>query len=241
VLRLLGGAPRPMGITEVADELGLPKATVFRLLRDLAEVNCVISDEDSQGYRLAPGLIELGELARRQIDVADLARPVLEEVAHQVRETVNLGVLHDDKVLVVDSARDLKGPRLTADLGPVSELYCSALGKALLSCLPGDRRERMLDEMKLSRQTEHTITSVEALRRELDQVRRSGVAYDREEYELGLYCIAVPVRRKSEAAAGAISACGPVSRLQEKQEEVVQYLRDAAGRLIPLLPGDAGA
>ncbi len=240
VMRLLGRESRPFGVTEVAEALDLPKASVYRLLRDLAEVQCVCSDERG-GYQLGAGLIELGEMARRQIDLPAFARPVLQDLAHRLQETVNLGILHGDAVLVADSVKDAEGPRLTVDLGPVSEVHCSALGKALLAGLPEDRREELLGRIQLHARTERTITSREQLRREVDEVRRTGVAYDREECEPGLFCIAVSIGGVGGSDPAAISVSGPMSRLgDERQARIIQHLRSAAERLQPVAPPGCG-
>ena len=237
----LGRSGRPQGTTELADSLGLPKASVFRLLKDLVEVRCVSYDEDTQAYKLGPVLIELGDLARKQLELTDLARPVLEEVARGVQETVNLGVLNQSRVLILDSVTDRKGPKLTVQLGPVSDLHCSALGKALLSCLSDSEMQRVLEGASLESRTPNTVTCIDHLCSEVDEVRDSGVAYDREEYEEGLFCTAVPVCTGPDGDPVAISVSGPVSRLKGRRRcAIEQHLADAARKLGGLLCRSSG-
>lgn len=235
VLRTLADTPQPMGITEVAATLELPKASVFRLLRDLREVDCVMYDDRSQTYTLGPTLVQLGEQARGQLHLMNTARPVLEQLTKKVGEMVNIGILYDNKVLILDSVRDIEGPCLTVNLAPVSELHCSAIGKALLSCLPPDLVEEMVRSLDLSQRTPNTITSRDVLCQEIEEIRQTGIAYDQEEYEMGLFCLGVPVCN-GEHPLAAISIAGPVSRMKAYGLESMETaLLDAAQHLELLL------
>lgn len=235
VLKTLAETPQPMGITEVAATLELPKASVFRLLRDLREVDCVMYDEGSQTYTLGPTLVQLGEQARGQLHLMTAARPVLEQLAGEVGEMVSMGILYDSKVLILDSVRDSEGPCLTVNLNPVSELHSSAMGKALLSCLPPAEMEDLVDGLNLDPRTPNTITSREQLCQELEDVRQTGIAYDREEYEMGLFCLGVPVRNGEQPLA-TISIAGPVSRMKAfGLPSMERALVDAARHLEQLL------
>lgn len=239
VLKTLAETGEPMGITEVAAALELPKASVFRLLRDLREVDCVIYDERAQTYTLGPTLVQLGEQARAQLHLINTARPVLEQLARKIGEMVNLGILYDNKVLVIDSVRDIEGPCLTVNLDPVAELHCSALGKALLSCLPAAEVRDMLEGLTLGERTPNTISSPKQLLEEIEEVRRTGIAYDQEEYELGLLCLGVPVRSGDRPLA-AISIAGPVTRMKAYGLASIETAILDAGQHLELLLGSAG-
>ncbi|MEX2355686.1 MAG: IclR family transcriptional regulator [Thermaerobacterales bacterium] len=214
VLQILADSHRPLGVTEIGRRLGLPKASVYRLLVDLQEAECVLFDERTQCYRLGPRLVEIGDQARSQIDVVNIARPVLEKVAGQVGETINLGILDRDRVVIVDSVKSAAGPKLTVTLGPVAELHCSAMGKALLACLTPGQLDRVLAELELNFRTPNTITSLPDLKREIETARTTGLAYDREEFEIGLFCVAVAVKDDQGMPCASISVSGPVNRIQ---------------------------
>jgi len=236
ILRTLGEAGRPLGTSAIADRTGLPKATVHRLLKELEQADCLIFEEVGQVYRLGPALIQLGEQARAQWQLVNIARPTLEQLAAETGETVNLGVLHDDVVLVLDTVRDPGGPRLTVNLGPTAELHCSAMGKALLSALPPRRRDELLARITFTRRTVHTLQDPSALRHELELAAKEGLAYDREESELGLFCVGAPIRDAQGFPVAAVSVSGPVTRLEgERLRHLHGSLQRAVERLSALL------
>ncbi len=250
ILRVVGEADEPLGVSDICRKLALPKASVYRLVGSLENVGALVATETGsyKTFRLGPTMVELGERAKSQVKLIDLARPILQRLAKRSEEMVKLGVFHDGKVLIVDSVKDARGPALTADLGPTADLHCSALGKAMLSTVDEERLDEILQGLTWERRTANTVVTPKALKEEVRKIRENRLAYDREEYEEGLYCIGTPVEPGGGKPAVVLSVSGPVSRLQNKRERVEDALLEAAGALRSLmkraddirLPWDSG-
>ncbi|HYF92360.1 MAG TPA: IclR family transcriptional regulator [Symbiobacteriaceae bacterium] len=238
VLNYMGRRRHPVGVTELANELGLNKSAVHRLLQTLEATGFVDRNPLSRQYFLGPRLFVLGKVFETTVTLRGLARPIMERLAGQLGEAVHLMVpARSEKGLPslilldkIDSAYQLS---ITPSPGAVSPAHCTAGGKVLLAFASSDALRQVKDP--LPRHTEHTITTVAALRTELADIRSKGYATDREELELGLTCLAAPVFEGKEVIA-AISVSGPTFRVAGDSMNVVREAVVAAaaeiGRLL---------
>lgn len=235
LLETLAGSSRGMKLGDIVLATDLPKPTIHRLLKALQDHGLVEYDTETRIFRLGSSIIVLGDQARRQLSLWQIARPILTNLAQQIRETVNLAVLRRGRVLIVDTIRDPHGHRLTVDLDPIADPHCSSVGKALLAHISDRDREHLLAAAKLEARTSRTITDPQRLAGELVTVAERGVAYDDEESEPGLFCVGVPVCSDRDRAVAAISVSGPVSRMKSDLEEIEAAARGAAAQLGGLL------
>lgn len=206
-----GGAPE-QGVTELSRAVNLHKSTVSRLLATLEREGLVERVPGAEKYRLGFEIVRLAGQAPHFHDLRSAAQPILDRLADDSRETVNLAVLDDDEVVNV---QQVSGPHLVRDVnwvGRRTPLNCVANGKALLAYQPSDTIERVLSG-PLPRFTARTITNQERLRAELAQVRAQGYAVALGEIEEGLHAVAAPVRNATGQVIAAVSVSGPAYRV----------------------------
>ncbi len=201
------------GVGELSQELGLHKSTVSRLMATLEGGGLLAQDPESKRYRLGVGLIGMAAQVISTLDVREVARPFLRQLAEDCQESVNLVVLDGDQV--VNLEQFIPPKRQVKNIGRVGRrmcAHCSAAGKVLLAYLD----DRQLDQVlapALERFTPSTITDPAALRRELDRVRRQGYALACEELEKGLNAVAAPVHDHTDQVVAAVSVAGPAYRI----------------------------
>ncbi|MFC4529552.1 IclR family transcriptional regulator [Sphaerisporangium dianthi] len=223
VLEALADQGGEAGLSEIAARTGLPYGTIHRLLQALLSRGYVRQESDRR-YALGGALVRLGGAAERMVGV--WAQPYLERMVALSGETANLAVLEGDFVVYVAQAASPRRLRLFAEVGRRVLPHSTAVGKVLLADRP-DAAD-ILARTGLPRRTEHTITTVEAMLAELDAVRSRGYAMDFGEEELGVHCLAVPVRDGGRVIAG-MSISGPVERIEAlDREELAEGMRKIA-------------
>jgi DNA-binding IclR family transcriptional regulator len=213
ILEAVAESPEELGVTELGRRLGVHKATASRLLSTLAERDLVQRNPATDRYRLGFGLIRLAAVAGGRLDLVREARPVLERLAEETGETVNLAALDEDEVVHLDQ---ISAPRpiVTVNwVGRRAPLHCTSNGKVLLAHMPEAQRRRLLAH-PLERLTTRTITDGRELERELTEVRARGYAWTKEELEVGLNAVAAPVRDGAGRVVAAVSVSGPAYRLR---------------------------
>ncbi len=205
VLDMVAAHMRPVRFNDILADSPYPKATLYRLLQTLTNQGMLNFDADSGTY--APGirLVRLAHSAWRQSSLAPLARPHLDELSSQVKETIHLAQLDRGQVLYVDKRNAATPVEMFSQAGKVGPGYCTGVGKAMMAFLDDEAREDAIRHQSYFRHTEHTLTSPDSLRAELAAIRTRGVAYDREEHEVGIICIAAPILLSGGRLIGALS------------------------------------
>ncbi|MGH7819278.1 MAG: IclR family transcriptional regulator, partial [Candidatus Binatia bacterium] len=187
--------------------------TVHRLLMVLERHRLVEKIPHSGRYGLGLKLFELGTRAVAQLGLGQRARPYLERLVAEVRETAHLCVLDEGEVLYLEKVEPSRTVRVPSSVGRRNPAHCTAVGKVLLAFLPPAELDAVVRRHALRAFTRNTITSLSALRRELDAVRERGYSVDNEEIEEGLVCVGAPVRDYSGSVVASISIAGPAFRL----------------------------
>jgi DNA-binding IclR family transcriptional regulator len=221
-------------VSELAAELGLHKSTVSRLLAILQARGLVRRDGD----RFAPGpeLARLGVLAVESLPVAQAAREPLGKLAEETGETVNLAVRRGDEAVNLLQVQTAHMVGMTDWTGRGAPLHATANGKVLLAFADGPT------PAKLPALTEQTVTDRNALRAELERVRREGYATAVEELEVGLNAVAAPVFDATGACVAAVSVSGPAFRIQAQAlHAVAPRCRGAAAEISASLGHRTGA
>ncbi len=236
LLRLFRDQPR-VRLSEASEHLGVAVSTAHRLLAMLAYHGFVRQDPDSRAYLAGPALVEIGLAAVRQLDIRAQARPVLEDLAAALGETVHLTVLEGGDVRYLDAVESSRALRVTARTGSVLAANCTASGKALLAGLPdAEVTARFAGHAALPALTGRSITRRSRLLAELRAVRERGFAVNREESEEGVASVAVPVPGPRELPVAALAVSGPVSRMTDETVTAIgARLREEAARLAGLL------
>ncbi|WP_327044252.1 IclR family transcriptional regulator [Microbispora sp. NBC_01189] len=230
------------GVTELAAEIEVHKSTAFRLLGALEARGLVEQAEDRGKYRLGFGLVRLADSVSMRMDmrmdVTQRSRPVCRRLAEEIGETVNVAVLRSHHAVNLDQVRGPAAVTAHNWVGQLTPLHATSSGKVLLAHLDRRHREDLLRAAGLERYTPGTVTSVEALERELAGVREHGYALSLEELEVGLNAIAAPVRSFRGEVVAAVSASGPAYRFSEKRmRELAPVLVKGAGEISHRLGG----
>jgi DNA-binding IclR family transcriptional regulator len=231
VLLAVAASPEPIGVSAVGRQLGLSKAVVHRILRSLVSRALVTSDSARGTYRLGPAGAAIGARALAALDIRRIAMPVLRALQADTQETTTLSVLIGDQRTYLDQVVSHHEIRMMVELGTFWPLHAGSSGKAILAFAPPDVQERSLAG-PLARFTRSTVTDVEDLRRELERVRRRGVAVSRGERQPGAASVAAAIFGIDETAIGSISVCGPADRFDaEAAELVAPRVSSAAARI----------
>jgi IclR family acetate operon transcriptional repressor len=229
---VLAGSGR-MAIGEIAEATGLPLPTIHRLLRTLVDRGYVRRLPDRRyaiGFRFVP----LGDVAVRLVGATSMA--VLDGLVASLRETANLAVLSGDRAEYLAQVPSPHPMRMFTEVGHRAALHSTGVGKALLSELTDAEVHEIVARTGLPPATEHTITSEPALFSALADIRRDGVVIDDEEQELGVRCVAVPVRSALPIRM-AVSISGPAVRVDAALiERAIPLLSAAADRLAASMP-----
>jgi DNA-binding IclR family transcriptional regulator len=229
LIEYLGTADGTPGVTEIAQELDISRARVFRILKTLERKGYVASDPDTRGYYLSLKFLQIGKWVRQRIKLRDVAEAFLVKLARKTGDVTLLMVLMGDHAFTVDTYRGSQRLQVEVPIGIPKPLHIGAAPKVLLAYLPNEDRERYIRDAELTGYTAHTITDQDELRDCLNEIRRQGYVIAEEDYYLGEYSIAVPVRDDSEQVVGAISVTAPCDRdSPERREDLIALLLAAA-------------
>ena len=220
-----------IGISTLSKRLGIAKSTVHRLAVTLVSEGMLEQDPESGKYRLGIALFGLGALVRRRMNVSTQARPYLFALREKTNETVHLAILDGSEIMYVYNLESSQAIRMRSDLGVRKPAYCTAEGQAILAFQPAETVERIIREGLLPR-TPQTITDPARLMRALDTIRQRGCAIEDEESEIGMRCIAAPIRNDAGEVVAAVAVAGPASRLSKKTiADFIPHVIESAGRI----------
>ncbi|MEM9576614.1 MAG: IclR family transcriptional regulator [Pseudomonadota bacterium] len=230
VLDQVAGYGRPVRFATLLEESVYPKATLYRLLQTLTNQNMLAYDAEHQTYATGMRLVRLAHRAWTQSSLAPVARAHLDRLSAAVRHTVHLAQLDNAQVLYVDKRNAAQPVEMFSDAGKVGPAYCTGVGKAMLAFLPVAEREKAMAQQSFHRFTAQTYTSTAALSAELEAIRERGYAFDREEHEPGIICIAQPILTDNARMLGALSITGSTQdiTLKELERLAPQLARTAA-------------
>ena len=219
-----------LGVTQIAEALEVHKSTAFRLLATLERHALVEQAGDRGKYRLGVGIIRLAGAASVRLDVVQESRPVCQQLAEALGETVNVAVLSGHDALYVDQVQGSGALQIHNWLGQRIPLHATSNGKVLLAALAPDLAEELI-QAPMHRFTDRTCIEPEMLRAQLDTVRRQGYAVAVDELEIGLTAVAAPLRQADGRVIASLSASGPTFRIgPERLAELIREVAAAADR-----------
>jgi len=218
VLEIVASSEQPPRFTDILRESDHPRGTLHRQLSNLVEEGLLIARPD-QSYELGLKLLTFASRSWAGSEFRTIAEPHLRELQSTTGETVHLAVLRGVQVIYLDKFESSQGLRLHSQIGNASPAYCTGVGKAALSLLDPKTLSERVAAMKFKQFTEHTLRTAKALRAEIIEIRADGVAYDREEHEPGIHCVAAPIHSAPRALYAGISITGPSFRVSRAQLE----------------------
>ena len=236
LLDVLAQHPDPVPLKQLALETGLHPSTAHRILGAMTQSGFV--DRSEAGiYRLGIRLLELGSLVKSRISLRDTAMPLMLKLHGATGESVNLGIRAGDEIVYVDrTSSGRSSVRVVHIVGARAPLHTTATGKLFLV---EDGLERIRDYARrtgLPPSTPASITTLPALEKELDRVRRHGVAFDLDEVEAGVRCIAAGIRNDGGELVAGLSLSPPSERFNPDWAPLVRETADEISRLLGHTP-----
>lgn len=240
IIEVMAEHKENMRLQDIAAKAGLPTSTALRLINTLLRRGYVIQDSTTLRYGLSLKLARLGTMVSSHLDLRELSHPILQRLSKQCGESCSAAIREGHQVVYIDV---VDGPdsilRITQRIGKSAPLYCTGIGKLFLSEDPALFRE-VLDTRPLTAFTPNTPVTEEALESQV-AFAAGGLAYDNEECELGVRCVAAPVRDYTGRLAAGISISGPVHRLTDDYvarivSEPLQAAAETLSRQLGYLP-----
>lgn len=231
LLERLADASAPLTLSDLSQETGLPKSTLVRLLAVLAELEYVVRLDDQPSYRLGHKVQRLSHAYERGLDVRELTASELRGLAVATGHTANLGVLDGGNVVHVCVEEPDRPLRYNSAVGARDLLYCTGLGKVLLSGLNVSEVAERVPEESFRTFTDTTHAHLEDLQADLKRIRRRGYGVDDAERGVGLRCVAVPIAVDGRVVA-AVSLSGPAAEFgPAAQRKYYEQLKPVSARL----------
>jgi DNA-binding IclR family transcriptional regulator len=236
ILELVAASREGLPLREVSAQLEAPKSSLLPLLRALAARGYLDQGRGGE-YRLGPRALELGSGSPAHRELHEIARPALVELMRRTGETVFLGALAADgqSVVYVDKVESEQIIRYAAGVGDRRPLHATSSGKVILAHLPEEDREAILRDLTLAHHTERTVTSPQALRAALDEIRAAGVCVSVDELVRGASGVSAPIFDRHGRVVGACTIGGPTDRVRPRVRTLTTEVKAAARAISALL------
>ena len=237
LLEQFHGEVDELGVTELSKRLKLHKNNVFRLLATLESRGYIEQNKATENYRLGLKALELGQTFIKQMGLLRQAKPILDYLVEKCNETSYVAIYKENHIVYLDVVETNLTVRVVSRVGSRLPAYCTASGKVHMAHMTDEELEELLSDMKFVQHTPTTLANREDLKAALVEVREQGYAIDDEELDLGVRCIAAPIRDYTRRIVGAISISGPSMRIDNTRLEkeliplVLQASSDLSTRL----------
>jgi IclR family acetate operon transcriptional repressor len=212
VLDIIAASPEPLRFTDVLHLTDQPRGTLHRQISNLIEEGFLAVNRD-HSYTLGLRLLQFASKAWASNRFRTIAEPHLQRLHEATGETVHLGILRGTDVVYLDKIESRQNIRMVSQIGNTAPAWCTGVGKAALSALPDEEVRARLARISLRRFTPNTLTDHRALLDEIELIRTEGNAYDREEHETGICCVAAPIHSADRQLIAGISVTGPAYRI----------------------------
>jgi DNA-binding IclR family transcriptional regulator len=240
ILELLSQSPVGMTLSELSEQLELPKNSVFRITQTLLARGYLDRDLDTLAFRLTSRLLRLATPRWGSVSLSAISRDSMIALRDQTRETVQLGVLSGLEGVIIDQVEGLEPLRISVDLGLRFSLHNNAPGKLLLAYLPAEQQNTLLAKIKLTPTTPRTIRSKSELLTECSRIVECGYAVDFAESDEGINCVAAPIVNANELVVAALWISGPAKRLPRSKFRELGTMVCVAARRISHKVGGLG-
>lgn len=225
VLDVISNCAAGVTITEIIKATKLNKIIIKKILNTLLDREYVFLDEKSGKYTLGFKSLELGISSLVNVNIVDIAIPHVKSLSNTINETCFLGVYNSGNVVYLYKSEGNNAIHTSSNLGHMRPAYCTGLGRILLAHQSQDEIERIL-QSSLPQYTQKTITDSQQLNELLAKVRRENIAYDWEEVEEGLVCVASGIFNYSNEVVAALSIAGPSHRMHNQIEKCASLLKE---------------
>lgn len=212
VLELLSTYSAPVRLAELSRELGMNKSTTYRMLEKMGQLGYIRQDELNGRYMLTTRMWEIGVRAFQRFDIRSWGRPYLQKIEREAHETAVLAILDNHDVVIVEKCNSSQAVQTFSPLGSRTPLHCSSLGKAFLMVHAEDFSSLL--NKPLQRFTDHTITTIRDLRKEIDHAKQEGVTTAFDEFSVGVSGVSAPILGVDAKALAVIGITLPSVRAE---------------------------
>jgi IclR family transcriptional regulator, KDG regulon repressor len=225
ILELLAQSKEPMGISDISGKLDLNKSTVFNTLHTLMDLNVLENQPDGK-FVFGTRFYILGNMAGKRSKLIQAAHPYLERINEKTKLSAFLGLRSDRQAILIDKVDSAYGIKVSSEIGMQMPILAGAGIKAMLSQLSDQEIDEILARTELKRYTPYSIVDKAFYKEEILEVRKQGIAYDREEYIEGMVAFAIPVKANSRDLQPAIWAVGLTRQVPNSSiAELTQLLK----------------
>ena len=230
-MRLFSASRSRLTLAEVSHELDIPKSTAHNLLNTLASEGFIEKVERDQ-YALGTALLPLTQAIRANVEIRDVAAPLLRELADKSCATTYLTIRDGDYSLYIYAIESPQRLLARSAVGDRAHMHCTAVGKAILAYLDDEELAGIIERVGLPSFTENTITESDVLARHLEDIRNRGYSVDQGEHETGTYCLGAPIFDSSGSILGACSISGLDAHItNEQRTDLARLVVDTAQKI----------
>lgn len=230
IVELLSKNPKGMGLIAISTNVSLHKSTAHRLLSCLIQMGYVLQDDSTGIYRLSLKLFELSSNLINSTDLLSGAKPPLDRLSQLVQEAVHLVVPSDANIVYIYKVDEFNSSnvRMASRVGLNIPMYCTGCGKAILANLSDVERLQLWERSSVKKLTDNTVTDFNKLCVQLDEIKKIGYAFDNEENEIGVRCVAFPILNYEKRPVAAFSISAPISRMSDERiEQILPHAKQA--------------
>ncbi|MDN2453152.1 IclR family transcriptional regulator [Lactobacillus sp. UCMA15818] len=224
-----------VSLKDISDNLAITKPTILKILRTLEYCGFVNRNSETQKYSLGTVYLRYGQKVAESFDIKELTRPFLEQLRDKTNETINLGIVEKNKVVLLDKLESSRSVKLVSRVGGTMHMYSSAMGKTFLAHYTPEKLTKYLENTSLVSLTPNTITDVQTLKDDLEQVRQQNFAIDNVENQADIFCVGF-ILEKNSNCYGAFSISAPEYRVTKKVlHEFIKYGKEAQLKILEVL------
>jgi DNA-binding IclR family transcriptional regulator len=224
-LRFIADSRAPVNVTQISEHLDVSHPTAFRIARTLTHEGFLEFDSSARTYQISMDLVGLAWNVLERVEVRDIARPLIQEIVRTFGETITLAIPSDGSIVFVDRVEGSTNVRFFCDIGRRLPLHAGAAAKAILAHLP-QRDFNEYVSQPLPKLTPKTITEVDGLRSQRQQIRERGYSISVDEVDVGVSAVGAPILNQS----GDVIAAAAIANLTAKWDE-----DDVAARAVAML------
>ncbi|MGY8769745.1 MAG: IclR family transcriptional regulator [Pirellulales bacterium] len=221
ILEYLAQNPGGSTVTELAESLTLPTASVFRITKALVDLGYLARDPSSKRFSMTNKFFLLGQPRSSQLSLSQCSIEAMRDIRRSTGETTQLCCLIETEMVIIEQLLAVHSFKYSGELGARCPCYSSAPGKAMIAFLPEAEQTALIDAINFKQFTQTTISGKQELRDELSQVQEQGWASDRAEGLEGIHCVSAPIMDRHNYPVAAITITGPSSRIPESEFESI--------------------
>lgn len=215
LIEILARESEPMRLIDLANEAGMPSSTTLRMLHTLAECGYVFQEEKGlQRYGLTMRFMKIGQMAADHFNIRSMVHPYLLDLSQEACESCCVSIEDNFRMRYVDVVENAHSAFVVRQrIGHTSEMYNTGSGKVMLADYTQDELDAYFTQKELKPFTEKTLITRESLMQAVQKGKEDGYFYDDEECEIGIRCVAVPIRGTEQHSVAALSISGIVSHM----------------------------